>query len=180
MARTQSGCNGGHQLRVIDRGAHGHGEDEHDRSQPHLHVQHPPPLVGHSLRRKSVIGDGLVGTAGRRFGQAAEDPVDQEKAEEQGGAAPWRQAEYGHFHQHGEGGEQQQAATPDNIGQGPRRYLGNHDGGGPHRIENRKLGQAQSEVQKQNRKDRVVEPAVEKDAKSDEHAHIVQRERRWW
>ncbi|VTR68616.1 hypothetical protein DESC_710112 [Desulfosarcina cetonica] len=176
MRPAHGGGHARHQARIINGGAHVHGKNEEHRAQAHLTIQNPPPLAGQAAGLQGVIGNGFVGTAGGGFGQTAEHAIEHKKDEQQGNVSPGGQAEDGHLQEHRAGREDQQSTPADDIGQGPRRHLGQDDGGCPDRIEDRKLGDAEPEIEKHDREYRIVETAVEKYPERDETADIFHGE----
>ena len=156
------------QFGIIDGGADGHGGDITDGLKADLAFEHQTPLLRPADLLERVIGQGFVGPARGGFGRTAQNPVGQEKDEQQRRVVPWRQAQKDHFGHHQYGGNDQETSATDDIRQGPRGNLQHDDRRRPDGIQQGKLLQGETEVQKENGENGVIKARVEAHAKSNE------------
>jgi hypothetical protein len=83
------------------------------------------------------------------------------------------QTEQGNLRNHQDTRRHQQIAAADNVRERPGGHFQQDDGPGPNGIQQGKLFQGQAEIEKQNRKDRIVETGIEANPKSNETAYIA-------
>ena len=66
-----------------------------------------------------------------------------------------------------------QRPPPDAVGQHARRQVGKDDGQRPREIQQRVLGRAQPQIEKENGEDRIIEARIEEHAEQDETPPIA-------
>ena len=167
-----------HQDRVVHRRPDDHHRNVSNGLDPHLHFQHPPPVIGVACAFQSVIGQGLIGSAGAGLRRAAENPVEQEDPKQPPGIVSGGKAEQRHLCNHERSGKHQQILSPQGVCQCPRGDLKEHDGHRPDHVQKRKLGQRQTKIEEQNGEHRIVESGIEKGPKGNKPAHIANGKRR--
>ena len=178
MRRSEPGQQPVHCARVVDEGAEGQGNDRGDGMEPHLQAEHLRPVPAVAFGGQGIVGDSLVGAACHRFGQPAQDAVDEKDRENEGAAAERHEGEQAHFGNHAEGGGDDQPFSPDQIGESPGRHFGREDGDRPDGIEQGELLDGQAEVEKEDSEDRIVEPRIEEYPKGDKESDIGYGKRR--